>query len=114
MWRKANLRRWIRAFRRHPKMGLAGFAVGLLLGAFGTFVDHLGGHQDVSSVWFYRFLIMSPGLNALLGIAVFIWVAGTFRLPRQRVAIFVICIFPAAMMERLLIAIVRTISRTIA
>jgi hypothetical protein len=57
---------------------------------------------------------MSPGLNALLGIAVFIWAAGTFRLPRQRGMIFVICIFPAAMMERLLITIVGVIARMIA
>lgn len=114
MWRWANLRRWIAAFRRNPQMCLAGFALGLLFGAFGTFVDRLGGHQDASPVWFYRFLSISPGLNALLGIAVFIWAAGTFRLPRQRGMIFVICIFPAAMMERLLITIVGVIARMIA
>jgi hypothetical protein len=114
MWRRANLRRWIAAFRRNPKMSSAGFAVGLLYGAFATFVDHLVAHRDAAPVWFFRLLSISPVVTALLGIAAFVWVAGTLRLPRQRGMIFAVCIFPGAMVELLLSGMIGAIARMIA
>ena len=114
MWRKANLRRWAAEFRRNPKTGLAGFAVGLLYGAAATFFDRWSGHRYDSAFRFLLFQSMSPVVTALVGIAVFIWLAGTLRLPRKRGMIFVVCIFPGAMVELLLSAIIGAITRTIA
>jgi hypothetical protein len=112
MWRTANVRRWVAAFRRHPAMGLAGFAVGLLYGAATTFFDRLSGHGMRASTGI--FANMSPIATALVGIAIFVWLSGTLRLPQKRGMVFVVCIFPGAMVELLLRAIIGTIARTIA
>jgi hypothetical protein len=114
MWRKANLRRWATAFRRNPEMGVAGFAVGLLYGAAATSFEHWSGHRYSLP---FRFLLLqnvSPIIVAAVGLAAFIWLAGTLRLPQKRGIIFVVCIFPGAMVELLLSAIVGTITRMIA
>ena len=77
MWRKANLRRWMTAFRRNPEMGVAGFAVGLLYGMAATFFDRWSGHRYGSP---FRFLLLqnvSPIVVAAAGLAVFIGLAGT-------------------------------------
>jgi hypothetical protein len=110
MWRKANLRRWLAEFRRNPKMGSAGFAVGLLYGAAMTFFDRPDAHRNASPIHFLPFQSMSPIITAVVGIALFIWLSGTLRLPRKRGMIFIVCIFPGAMVELLLSAIIRTIA----
>lgn len=92
-------------------MGVAGFAVGLLYGVVTHFVDRLGGHRTVSAS---GVLSISPMIIALLGIVLFVWLAGTLRLPQKRGMVFIVCIFPGAMVELLLSAIVSTITRTIA
>lgn len=114
MWRKANLRRWIAEFRRNPTMGAAGFAVGLLYGAATTIFDRSHLHRNASTIKLFAPQNMSPIITALLGIAIFIWLSGTLRLPRKRGMIFIVCIFPGAMVELLLSAIIATIARTIA
>jgi hypothetical protein len=112
MWRAANVRRWVAAFRRHPTMGLAGFAVGLLYGAGTTFFDRLSLHRVGTSTGI--FASMSPIVTAVVGIGLFVWLAGTLRLPQKRGMVFVVCIFPGAIVELLLWAIIGTIARTIA
>jgi len=92
-------------------MSVAGFAVGLLYGVVTHFVDRLGGHRAVSAS---GLLSISPIVIALLGIVLFVWLAGTLRLPQKRGMVFIVCIFPGAMVELLLSAIVSTITRTIA
>jgi hypothetical protein len=93
-------------------MGLAGFAVGLLYGAATTFFDRLSRHGAGASAGI--FANMSPIVIAALGIAVFVWLSGTLRLPQKRGMVFVVCIFPGAMVELLLRAIIGTIARAIA
>jgi hypothetical protein len=93
-------------------MGLAGFAVGLLYGATTTFFDRLSGHPLRISTG--MFANISPLVTALAGIAIFVWLSGTLRLPQKRGMVFVVCIFPGAMVELLLSAIIGTIARTIA
>lgn len=114
MWRKANLRRWAAAFRRNPDMGAAGFAVGLLYGAAVTSFEHWSGHRYGSPLRFLLLQSVSLIVVAAIGLFVFIWLAGTLRLPQKRGIIFVVCIFPGAMVELLLSGIVTAIVRTIA
>jgi hypothetical protein len=114
MWRIANLRRWMAEFRRNPKTGSAGFALGFFYGMATTLFDRFNTHRYASPARFFALLNVSPIVVALLGLAVFIWLAGTLRLPRKRGTIFIVCIFPGAMVELLLSAIIGTIVRTIA
>ena len=93
-------------------MGLAGFGVGLLYGAGTTFFDRLSGHGMGASTGI--FANVSPLLTAAVGIAVFVWLSGTLRLPQKRGMVFVVSILPGAMVELLLRAIIGTIARTIA
>jgi hypothetical protein len=114
MWRKANLRRWMAAFRRNPRMSGAGFAVGLLYGAATRILNRLSGHGTAASAGLPAWQSLSPLVIAVLGIALFIWLSGTLRLPRKPGIIFVVCIFPGAMVELLLSVLISTIARTIA
>ncbi len=114
MWRKANLRRWIRTLRRYPQVGLAGFVIGLLYGAVTNYLDQLVEHRAGAERGAFTLLHASPIIAAVLGIAVFIWLSGTLRLPRKRSAVFMICIFPGALVGLLLSAIIGKITRTIA
>jgi hypothetical protein len=116
MWRKANLRRWIRAFRRHPKVGLAGFVVGLLDGAMTTYFDQLSGYRAGLSPRIFAWQNVSPVVTAVLGLAFFIWISGTLRLPQKRsaIAVFLISFFPGALVEVLFSTIFNTVSRMIA
>ncbi len=94
-------------------MGLAGFAAGLLYGAATTFFDRLTGHRTGTSTAIFVLQNMSPIVTAALGIAVFVWLSGTLRLPQKRGVVFVVCIFPGAMVELLLSAVIGTIARAI-
>jgi hypothetical protein len=114
MWRKANLQRWIAAVRSHPKMGLAGFAVGLFYAAITTHLYRLATPRAGGASHIFALLNASPIITAVLGIAVFFWLSGTMRLPRNRGMVFVICIFPGALVELLFSGIIGTIARTIA
>jgi hypothetical protein len=110
MWRRANLQRWIAAFRMHPGMGLTGFAVGMLYGVATTLLNHLNGHRASPSMGILAWLNVSPIVTALIGIAIFIWLAGTLRLPQKRGVVFVVCILPGALVELLLSAIFRAMA----
>jgi hypothetical protein len=114
MWRKANLRRWMAAFRRNPRVSAAGFAVGLLYGAATRLLSRMGSHGAAASAGFPTWQSLSPLAVAVVGIALFIWLSGTLRLPRKPGMIFIVCIFPGAMVELLLSALIGTIARTIA
>ena len=93
-------------------MGLAGFALGLLYGACVPLFDRLSGHRMRISAG--MFANLSPLATALAGIAIFVWLSGTLRLPQRRGMVFVVCILPGAMVELLLSTIIGAIARTIA
>ena len=108
------MRRWIAAVRLHPKIGLAGFAAGLLYAAVTTHLDKVGIPRTGTAGSIFALLNASPIITAVLGIAVFFWLSGTMRLPRNRGMVFVICLFPGALFELLLRGIIGTITGTIA
>jgi len=112
MWRQANLRRWVRGVRRNPGPGCAGFAAGLL---YGVAVTYSGLKLPPSApVRFFAWHSAIPIVTVICGVALLIWMAGTYRLPHKRGTIFVACIFPGAMVGLLLTALVGAITRTIA
>jgi hypothetical protein len=114
MWRKANLRRWIAGCKRHPVAGLGGFLVGLLYGMATASFNRFSGQHMATPGTILALLNIVPIAAALLGIAIFVWLAGTLRLPQKPGTVFVVCIFPGAVMVPLVLAIAGAITRTIA
>jgi hypothetical protein len=113
MWRKANSLRWIAEFRHDPWTGSTGFAAGFLYGAATTFFDHVHVARHSAMAKGIAFQDISPILTGVLGIAFFIWLSGTFRLPRKRGVLFILCVFPGALVELLLSGIVAILAGTI-
>jgi hypothetical protein len=114
MWRRANLRRWIAGCKRHPVAGLAGFLIGLLYGLATTSFNRFSGQQVATPATILALLNIVPIAAALLGIAIFVWLAGTLRLPQKPGTVFVVCIFPGAVLVPLVLAIAGAVTRKFA
>ena len=99
-WKRNNLLRWVAELRRHPVTGPAACVAGMFLAVITSILDHPGLHQPSALGRILSFVDDHPAAFSLVGIAFFFWFLGAVRFPRQRGAIFVICIFAGTIVGR--------------